>query len=126
MPPLSVSFVGASTGTWTIERLDTVAGSPLAPAWRLEVIEGPNAARPAADAVCVLRGVTSNERYTTAGEQRELGARQEPLGRARAPRAALIPIRKSEAWWDLAQDERRRIFEESSHHIGTGLECLPA
>jgi len=26
---------------------------------------------------------------------------------AQATRAALIPIRKSEAWWDLAQDERR-------------------
>jgi chlorite dismutase len=45
---------------------------------------------------------------------------------ARATRAALIPVKKSEAWWDLAQDERRRIFEDSSHHIGTGLEYLPA
>ena len=126
MPPLSVLFVGASTGRWSIERLDTVAGSPLAPAGRLEVIEGPGGARPAADAVWVLRGVTSNERYVTAGEHRELAALQESLGRARATRAALIPVRKSEAWWDLAQDERRRIFEESSHHIGTGLEYLPA
>ena len=66
MPPLSVLFVGANTGRWSIERLDTVAGSPLAPAWRLEVIEGPGAARPAGDAVWVLRGVTSNERYVTA------------------------------------------------------------
>ena len=126
MPPLSVLFVGASTGTWNIERLDTVAGSPLAPAWRLEVIEGPRAARPAGEAVWVLRGVTSNERYVTAREHRELAAHQEPLGRARATRAALIPVRKSEAWWDLAQDERRRIFEESSHHIAIGLEYLPA
>ena len=45
---------------------------------------------------------------------------------AQATRAALIPIRKSEAWWDLAQDERRRIFEESSHHVATGLEYVPA
>jgi len=125
MPPLSVVFVGASTGRWSIERLETVAGSPLAPASRLEVIESPGAARPA-DAVWVLRGVTSNERYVTAAEHRELVARQEPLGRAGATRAALIPVRKSEAWWDLAQDERRRIFEESSHHIATGLEYLPA
>src|SRR5215469_14984682 len=50
-------------------------GSPLAPARRLEVIEGPGAARPAADAVWVLRGVTSNERYVTAAEHRELAAR---------------------------------------------------
>jgi hypothetical protein len=126
MPPLNVTFAGGSAGRWSIERLVTVAGSPLAPAGRLEVIEGPRAARPAADAVWVLRGVTSNERYATAREHRELAARQEPLGRARATRAALIPVRKSEAWWDLAQDERRRIFEESSHHIATGLEYLPA
>jgi chlorite dismutase len=126
MPPLSVSFVGASAGTWSIDRLDTVAGSPLAPASRLEVLEGPHAARPAAYAVWVLRGVTSNERYVTASEHRELAARQEPLGRALATRAALIPVKKSEAWWDLAQDERRRIFEDSSQHIATGLEYLPA
>src|SRR5262250_1686859 len=93
MPPLSVLFVGASTGTWSIERLDTVAGSPLAPASRLGVIEGPGAARPPEDAAWVLRGVTSNERYTTAGEHRELAARQEPLGRARSTRAALIPVK---------------------------------
>ena len=33
---------------------------------------------------------------------------------------------KSEAWWALAQDERRAIFEESSRHIAIGLEYLPA
>src|SRR6516225_3749791 len=31
-----------------------------------------------------------------------------------------------EAWWALAQDERRAIFEEQSRHIGVGLEYLPA
>jgi chlorite dismutase len=41
-------------------------------------------------------------------------------------RAALIPIRKTEAWWALAQDERRAIFEEQSRHIRVGLEYLPA
>jgi hypothetical protein len=126
MPPLNVAFAGGGAGRWSIERLDTVAGSPLAPASRLEVIEGPGAARPAPGAVWVLRGVTSNERYATTGEHRELTARQPPLGRARATRAALIPVKKSEAWWDLAQDERRRIFTDSSRHIGTGLEYLPA
>ena len=126
MPPLTVAFVGASTGRWSIERLDTVAGSPLAPARRLEVIEGPRAARPAGDAIWVLHGVTSNERYVTAREHRELAARQDPLGRPRATRAALIPVRKSEAWWDLAQDERRRILEESSHHIAADLEVRTA
>jgi chlorite dismutase len=126
MSPLQVAFVGGSTGKWSIERLEAVAGSPLAPASRLGVVEGSGAAGQTGDAVWVLRGVTSNERYATSGEHRELAARQEPLGRAGSARAALIPVRKSEAWWDLAQDERRRIFEESSHHIATGLEYLPA
>jgi hypothetical protein len=26
----------------------------------------------------------------------------------------------------LSQDERRRLFQESSHHVATGLEYLPA
>src|SRR5436853_562536 len=41
-------------------------------------------------------------------------------------RAALIPIRKTLAWWALTQDERRDIFEAQSRHIGIGLEYLPA
>ena len=40
-----------------------------------------------------------------------LAARQEPLGRARATRAALIPVKKSEAWWDLAHNQYRRAIE---------------
>jgi len=126
MLPWSVAFAGGSTGIWSIERLDTVAGQPLLAASRLELVEGPAAARPVKAAVWTLRGVTSNERYVTRGEHNELAARQQSLGRAGSTRAALIPIKKSEAWWDLAQDERRRIFEEASHHVATGLEYLPA
>jgi hypothetical protein len=124
--PLTVAFVGASSGTWSIERLETVAGDPLALASRLAVVEGSASGRPVGDAVWVLRGVISNERYVNRSERSELAVRQEPLGRVGSTRAALIPVKKSEAWWDLAQDERRRIFEESSHHIAIGLEYLPA
>ena len=35
-------------------------------------------------------------------------------------------MRTSEAWWALAQDERRAILEERSHHIALGLAALPA
>ena len=35
-------------------------------------------------------------------------------------------FRKSKAWWALAQDERRAIFEARSRHIKIGLEYLPA
>ncbi|HEY5988147.1 MAG TPA: chlorite dismutase family protein [Streptosporangiaceae bacterium] len=126
MPPLTVAFAGAESGTWSIERLETVVGDPLALAPRLQVLEGSGRALPVSDSVWILRGVTSNERYVNRAEHSELASRQEPLGRAGSTRAALIPIKKSEAWWELAQDERRRIFEESSHHVATGLEYLPA
>lgn len=29
-------------------------------------------------------------------------------------------------WWELPQDERRAIFEETSHHTAIGMEFLPA
>ena len=54
-----------------------------------------------------------------------LAAVQQGLARPQATRAALIPIRKTDAWWALAQDERRSILEEQSRHIAIGLEYLP-
>ncbi len=70
--------------------------------------------------------VVGHERYARAREHDELAARSPRLGRPEATRAALIPIRKSEAWWALPQDQRRAIFEERSRHIATGLKYLPA
>ncbi len=90
---------------------------------RLARIEG---TRPAAAAAWALRGTTSNERYVTRAEKEALRAAQPPLGRPDSTRAALIPVRKSAAWWDLAQDERRRILEERSRHVSIGLRYLPA
>ncbi|HJZ61439.1 MAG TPA: chlorite dismutase family protein [Miltoncostaeaceae bacterium] len=126
MRPLLVTFAGGESGSWAIERLETVAGAPLEPAARLEVIEGEAMRRLRGESKWTLRGVTSNERYVSRIEHETLVGEQEPLGRARSTRAALIPITKSEVWWELSQDERRRIFEESSHHVATGLEYLPA
>jgi chlorite dismutase len=54
-----------------------------------------------------------------------LASRQEGLNRPSATRAALIPIRKTDAWWTMAQDERRAVFEEQSRHIAVGLRYLP-
>lgn len=126
MPPLPVAFVGAATGTWRVDSIETVAGDPLASSARLEVLEGSTALGSVEGAFWVLRGVTSNERYVTRLEHEKLVARQAPIGRLASTRAALIPIKKSEAWWELPQDDRRRIFEESSHHVATGLEYLPS
>jgi hypothetical protein len=78
------------------------------------------------DAAWQLRGVVSHPRYSTGSELRQLTAVSPLLGRIEATAAALIPIRKSEAWWKLGQDERRAIFEESSGHIARSMRHLPA
>jgi hypothetical protein len=122
--PLLAAFVGGATGTWSIQSMATALGEGLPSALRLDVVESPAARAPGA--AWELRGVTSNERYLTRAELDALRAVQEPLGRPASTRAALIPITKSEAWWELAQDERRRIFEETSHHLAVGLRYLPA
>jgi Chlorite dismutase len=124
-PPLLVVFAGGAHGAWRVVSIAPVAGPALARVERVAVTEG-GAGAPPPGAAWVLRGVTSNARYTTRAEHTALAAVQPPLGRAEATRAALIPVRKSAAWWALAQDERRAIVEERSHHIGLGLEHLPA
>lgn len=126
MPPLRVAFIGGASGSWSIERMEAVSGASLAAASHLRVAEGAAVPAQLEDAVWVLRGVASNERYVTHAEHDALVARQEPLGRPGSTRGALIPIKKSERRWDLAQDERRRIFEESSRHVAVGIEYLPA
>lgn len=118
-----VTFVGGDDGPWRVERNEPVRGEGLAPAARLRVFED---AAPMGSGRWALRGATSNERYVMAIEQMELSRRSPGLGRTGATMAALIPIRKSDAWWRLPQDERRGIFEDRSHHIATGLRYLPA
>src|SRR5215471_2205462 len=73
-----------------------------------------------------LSGVVSNTRYVERPEQQELTLRQAPLSRSEATRAALIPIRKTAAWWNLTQEERRNVFENKSHHIAEGIRYLPS
>ena len=119
------SFVGGVTGTWRVVSVSTVVGDPLADVGRLGIVTGAVAQLPGG-AKWVLRGLTSNERYVTRSEKDQLVARQPALGRPHATCAALIPIRKTASWWGLPQDERRRIFEESSKHVATGLRYLPA
>ncbi len=125
MPPPQVAFVGGNRGRWIVERVHNVVGAGLPAASHVEVIDG-GAQLPAPGAAWVLRGVVSHERYVTRAEHDALAAVQEPLGRPTSTRAALLPIRKSERWWSLTQDERRRIFEERSHHVAIGLVHLPA
>lgn len=121
--PLLVSFSAGAKGPWRIKSIQACSGSALPPAPCLDIREG---STDPGEAVWRLTGATAEVRYTTAAERSTLAAVQAPLGRAASTCAALIPIRKTAAWWNLAQDERRAIFEERSRHIAVGLDYLPA
>ena len=111
-PPARVRFAGGLSGRWQVMAQSAVAGPGLPPAARVDdagAIPG---------AAWTLQGVASNQRYATRAEDTELRAVQEGLGRPAARHAALIPIRKSAAWWGLPQDERRALFAQAHHAIG--------
>ncbi len=122
------SFVGSDTGPWRVMNSSAILGEPLSAVARVDIVSGANMGsepqRPLSG--WSLRGITSNERYVVREEKNQLVSKQQGLGRAEASRAALIPLRKNAAWWALTQDERRKIFEEQSHHTQIGMQYLPA
>lgn len=120
----SVAFSGGTQGEWRITTMSVLAGAPIAAAGALRIHDGSPGEVPA-DAQWTLRGFSSNMRYTTRRELDGLTQIQPPAGRPECTCAALIPIRKSAAWWSLAQDERRAIFEENSRHNAIGMQYLP-
>jgi hypothetical protein len=119
------TFVGDSYGPWVVDHADCLIGEPLPAAPRLSVAAGLLEHLPLG-AIWSLRGITSNERYVVREEKSALVKKQEALGRLDSTCASLIPIRKNSAWWALAQDERREVFEAQSHHVAIGLKYLPA
>ena len=118
------SFIGGDTGEWRVLKTEVIVGQALPAARRLAIISG-SEIPPEPQAVWVLRGITSNERYVDREERRQIVAKLLDLGRPEATCAALIPIRKNEAWWALTQEERLSIFNEQSHHTKIGLEHFP-
>jgi hypothetical protein len=119
------SFRAGAFGEWVVQAIRPIVGPNLAHASHLTVVNTFSPPDPGTVA-WQLRGVTSNQRYTDKAELSALVAVQPPLGRPTATCAALIPLTKSDAWWALAQDDRREIFEARSAHIATGLRYLPA
>ncbi len=117
-------FIGCTSGQWRVIKMNTVAGEPIEKVSHLRITES-NLIKSNAG-IWTLRGFNSNVRYAEKVEKEKLLAVQEGLGRPHATCAALIPIRKTETWWALAQDERRAIFESTSHHTEIGLKYLPA
>jgi hypothetical protein len=71
-------------------------------------------------------GVVQHVLYTDADTRKSLAAIS---AGERGPRAVLIPIAKSEAWWAMAQDERERYFRrapERPGHVEIGTRYAPA
>jgi chlorite dismutase len=122
------TFRGGQSGGWRVSRLAPVKGEPLALTPALAVVRADSIALPLLPSQTSWRlaGVASHMRYVERSEKQELLAAQAGLGRNEATHAALIPIRKSAAWWELTQEERRKIFEDQSHHIAGSLKYLPA
>ena len=122
------TFRGGQTGAWRITALLPVKGAPLPPVTAISITSGAAIALPllASQTSWRVAGVASHLRYAERAEKVKLEEAQAGLGRAEATCAALIPIRKSSAWWDLTQEERRSIFEDKSRHIASTLKYLPA
>jgi chlorite dismutase len=122
------TFRGGKSGAWQVISLKPVKGEALSEVPCVSVIHSEAIALPLIPSQTSWRlaGVASHVRYVERGEKTALAAVQAGLGRPEATRAALIPIRKSTAWWDLTQEERRAIFEDKSRHIAAALKYLPA
>ncbi len=122
------TFRGGQSGGWKVTSVARVTGETLPKVAALSIIASEAIALPLLPSQTSWRlaGVASHLRYTEKAETEQLAAVQAGLGRPEATHAALIPIRKSAAWWELPQEERRKIFEDQSHHIAGTLKYLPA
>jgi hypothetical protein len=121
------TFRGGQTGAWRVTALSSVKGEGLAAVRSLSVVHSEAIALPLLPSSTSWRlaGVISYLRYVERAEQALLAEVPAELGRSGASHAALIPIRKSAAWWELTQAERRGIFEEKSRHIAGSIKYLP-
>lgn len=117
-------FNGNTSGEWEVISTTTVHGDSIASVSHLTKTPS-NLVQPKTG-IWTFKGIVSNLRYTEKEDKDQLVSIQEDLGRPNATLAAFIPIRKSEAWWNLAQDERRKIMENKSQHTHTGMKYLPA
>ena len=121
------TFRGGQSGAWRITLNSAVKGEGLAAVPALSITQSEAIALPILPSATSWRlaGTASHLRYVEKAEKEQLVEKQAPLGRKEAIFAALIPIRKSAAWWELNQDERREILEAKSHHISGTLKYLP-
>ncbi|MDZ4852460.1 MAG: hypothetical protein SGI77_24490 [Pirellulaceae bacterium] len=69
------SFIGGKRGDWSVTSSKAIVGEPMASVDKLLIVSGvPQDLH--GDAAWVLRGVTSNERYTNRDEKKQLVQKQ--------------------------------------------------
>ncbi len=120
-----LNYIGGSTGSWRVNNVTTLSGAPLKLATHVEIVKG-NTCRAPLGSSWVLRGVVRNTRFVTREERPALELRCLKMGPVESTCAALIPIRKSAAWWNLEHDQRQEIIEARSRQLGRGMRFLPA
>lgn len=106
----------------TLRALPLYLVCPLRPQKKLTVFE--NSRPENINLSWVLKGFNSNLRYTTRPEKEILDKEPSILNKPENTFGAMIPLKKSEAWWLMTQEERRKIFEEDSMHIRIGANYL--
>src|SRR3954471_22808373 len=126
--PMFTTFRGGQSGAWQVVSQAAVKGGGLLRTPALSIVHSSSIALPILPSQTSWRlaGVVSHVRYVERAEKEKLVAVQAGLGRPEATRAALIPIKKKAAWWELTQEERRKIFEDKSQHIAASMKYLPA
>jgi len=109
------TFRGGQSGTWrvTLNSPSGATGLAAVPALAITQSAFDRAADPAVHQRLAAGRRRLHLRYVEKAEKEQLAEKQAPLGRKEASFAALIPIRKSAAWWELNQDERREIWRRS-------------
>jgi chlorite dismutase len=116
-------FCGGQKGIWKVMSMRAIIGQSLEQVNRIDILNINNIDKQI-ECNWSLKGVSSNMRYTNRDEKTKLDITPSILGKPDFKYAALIPIRKSNEWWTLTQDERRNIFEEQSKHINYSLKYL--
>ena len=120
-----LNYIGGTTGSWRVNSVTTHSGAPLKSVTHVEIVKG-RVGRPSAGSSWVLRGVVRNTRFVTREERPILESRYLKQGPVETTCAALIPIRKSAAWWNLEHDEQQEIIDARSRQLGTITRFLPA